>query len=166
MTPLETIKEGILAGDITLVIEGYNRITGEKIAVPEPEPVQQRQPPRSFRQSPEYYGEEDDSFNRPPDRNRNNDNDSGDGKIAARAEPFVPKKRINMFFDEREALPDYTEADKAKDQAAKRKAKAQRPAPYKPVQINCDGCGNRYNVNPIFVIDGVYRCDRCTGKRR
>lgn len=164
MTPLETIKEGILNGDLAMVIAGYNRITGETLAIPEPEPAV-RQPPRGFRQSPEYYDEEDD-FSRPPNRDRERNNDEPEQKVVARAEPFVPRKRINMFADERDTLPDYTEADRRKDEAAKKKPKAQRPAPYTPVKASCDGCGNRFQVNPIFVVDGVYRCDKCSGRKR
>ena len=150
-TPLETIKQGIINNDITMVLDGYNRITGEMLAIPNP----QRQ-----RQQPDYY---DDA----QDRRQQSQDTEIKQKIAARAEPFIPKKRINLFADEsNDTLPDYSESDRLADIAAKTKKPAPRREPYVPVSINCGSCGKRFNVNPIFVTNGEYSCDRCSNRRR
>jgi len=156
MTPLETIKEGILNNNMEMVAQGYNRITNQDIQAP----ARRLPPPEPGRR--ENY--------RPPTEVSETDFSNGektdDTHTYARVEPFQPRKRINMWADDRtEVTPDYTKADKDKDMAARNKAKTQRPAPYTPTEINCVNCGKRYKVNPVFVIGGTYRCDRCTNQK-
>jgi hypothetical protein len=164
MTPLETIKEGILTNNIVLIAEGYNRITGESIF-----PPQKRLPPEPPGRRENYRPSQDDQFDSYDDPFDNGDPKNyrpKDNEVAARVEPFVPRRRVNMWGDEGERTPDYTEADKRADEDARTKRQAPRREPYTPVTVNCDGCGKRFNVNPILVVGKVYRCDRCSNNSR
>lgn len=149
MTPLEQIKTGILKQDMSLVVQGYNRITNDNISIPKPKATKVKQP-RITRAEVSGVPEEERSFEF-----------SGEKKQAS-TDQFVRKKRINLFADTGENPEGYTVEDKKFDRKTKKLARAERPKPYKPIDIACSFCGRMYSVNPVFVIGGVYRCDRCS----
>lgn len=175
MTPLETIKEGILKGDMMMVATGYNRITNESV-YPQ---IQQNKVEQNYMPEPQYTPQQiasrrrigapvhEDSFvDSPPDFTvGNNYIEPEREKVAARPEPFVPKKRINLFSDENEPLPEYTEADRRRDEELKNARKVARPKPYVPVEVVCRSCGHKFKVNPVLAVGGVYNCDGCINRK-
>lgn len=168
MTPLETIKEGILKGDMMMVATGYNRITNESVY---PQTQQHQQEPQYTPQqiaSRRRIGAQvEESFVDNPPEFTSGDQYHGQPReqVAARPEPFVPKKRINLFSDEGENLPEYTEADRKRDEELRNARKVARPKPYTPVDVICRSCGNKFSVNPALAVGGVYNCDGCIKRR-
>jgi hypothetical protein len=160
MTPLETIKAGILTNNMRLVAEGYNRVSSDVVDISDIPST--RIPPTQRRQVPQERI--DDDYRHPEDDFVSTaKTDLGN---PSRVEPFVPRKRINMFADEGERPPEYSEADRLADQRAKKAKPTPRREAYTPVTVTCISCGKRYNVNPVLVNQGTYNCDKCCTRRR
>lgn len=170
MTPLETIKEGILKGDMMMVATGYNRITNESVYpqvqqnhMPEPQYTPQQ---IASRRRIGAHVEEERFVDNTPDFTSGSDNYvQPKEQVAARPESFVVKKRINLFSDENEPLPEYTEADRRRDEELKNARKVARPKPYVPVEVVCRSCGHKFKVNPVLAVGGVYNCDGCINRK-
>jgi hypothetical protein len=166
MTPLETIKEGILTGDMMMVATGYNRITNESVYPLQPQHQEPQYTPQQIASRRRIGAPVEESFvdNLPDFTTGDNYNQPKEQK-AARPEQFVVKKRINLFSDENEQLPEYTEADRRRDEELKNARKVQRPKPYIPVEVVCRSCGHKFRVNPALAVGGVYNCDGCINRR-
>lgn len=153
MTPLEEIKQGILTDNMKLVASGYSRITNEVITAKPRKQINSRTVVRQPQQKVV-----DQEFVDAPSDNRQMTK-------VAKAEQFIPKRRINLWNDDKtETLPDYTEKDKEADIKAKSAPRVARPQAYTPVNVNCYSCGSMYSVNPAFIIGGSYRCDKCNSR--
>jgi len=160
MTPLEQIKHGILTGNMQSVADGYSRITNDVVTpkavskTPKLAVDRRRLPQRQQQQTPVFDEAEFQVDQQTTAKKMDKE---------ARVEPFVPKRRVNLFSDAKdEPLVDYTEKDRQDDIRTRQAPKVQRRPEYKPVKINCFSCGRSYNVNPAFIVGGGYRCDRCS----
>ncbi len=138
------------------VADGYNRITNDSVA-PKVVPKQLRLASDRRRLPPKSTAQVFDDNDVPTEQVAQKQ------KVEARVEPFVPKKRINLWGDTKdEPLIDYTEKDRQDDIRTRNAPQVPRRQEYKPVKISCFSCGRTYMVNPAFIVGGEYRCDRCS----
>lgn len=157
MTPLEKIRKGIETEDMQLVADGYNSLSIDEIVYkPKVKQKTAEETRAGWNKSKiQRYSEEDYSE---PVTTRTF---AGDGeKKIAKSEPFIPKKRPNLWTDSGETPPEYSKKDKAADKKNKGKPITKRQ-PYKPVNVICYSCGKSYSVNPIHAFGGKFRCDGC-----
>lgn len=154
MTPLQKIKAGILTNNLALVAEGYNSICIDKILESDL-PIGNN----SIPMKPTSVQPIQQSISTQPV--------ATEARVqrACRAEPFVPRPRINQWADDgTEATPGYTKRDREYDENTRNITKQSRPK-YQPVRVTCAICGRLFDVNPAFVINNSYTCEGCIGGR-
>ena len=158
MTPLQKIKKGIETENMQLVAEGYNSLSIDEIDYkPKAKQKTAEETRASWKQGKvERYSKED--YSEPASARVFSGDDE---KKIAKAEPFIPKKRPNLWSDSGETPPEYSKKDKAIDKKNKGKSITKRQ-PYKPVNVVCYCCGKSFSVNPINAYGGKYRCDACS----
>jgi len=162
MTPLQKIKQGILTDNIALIAEGYNALTSDKVEVQTGRQFEEDRfvAPRR-RRSMDYHLDDDITLD-------GDDRFSGSkaGEQETRVEPFQVKRRVNLWGDDRtESTPEYSRRDRELDEQNRTAQRASRPPKaYEPVNVVCNACGRRYAVNPSYVTNGGYRCDRCNSR--
>tara|TARA_R110002051_G_scaffold296426_1_gene362539 strand:- start:1181 stop:1600 length:420 start_codon:yes stop_codon:yes gene_type:complete len=139
MTPLETIKTGILNDDMEKVIQGYMVLTGEEVRPKLPKDgVSERREPASVsvRQA------------RAMDFSK---------------EPIVSKEKTpvvagsNQFVDDGAEHSDITTPDITPSPRKREEAKT--------VNVKCHVCGKDQEINPVLAQGKFYRCDSCVGKK-
>ena len=139
MTPLETIKTGILNDDMEEVIQGYMALTGEEVR---PKPPEDGVP----------EGRESTPV---PVRQAQGENFSTESVVSKGKTPVVAGS--NQFVDDGVehsdiTTPDFTPAPRNRGEA-------------KTVSVKCHICGKDQEVSPVLAQGEFYRCDSCVGNK-
>ena len=139
MTPLETIKIGILNNDMEKIIQGFMALTGEEIR-PLPEdgvPQVQESASVSMRQSERAdFSTESISSNK------------GRSPVIAGANQFVDDGAEHSDI----TTPNFTPGPRQRQEAT-------------TVNVKCHVCGKDQEVNPVLAQGEFYRCDTCVGSK-
>ena len=145
MTPLETIKIGILNNDMEKVIQGYMALTGEKIQ-PNPSkdgvPEVQQSAPMSVQQEKKM------------DFSTNRTASSGTKKVAGKSPVTAgPNQFVDDGVEHSDVkTPDFTPGPRNREEA-------------KTISVRCHICGKDQEVNPVLAQGEFYRCDSCVGDK-
>ena len=153
MSPLELIKNGILENDFEKVIQGYTLLTGEEVrpATREQERSSEPEEPRS-----EPHAET--------------------------VQPSVPvRSEVEDFTMKRENLPAGQYGRKESIQVGENQfvddgieatgkefetpdiAPTPRRKPVQMVEVVCNSCGAKEEINPAYKTGTYHRCSRCVG---
>jgi hypothetical protein len=194
MTPLDSIRNGIVQKDWKFVIEGFLLLTGENLSEdlpileepikpkrrgrpakpkvekpkPKPKPIKRRTvKPKPVDDEEELVEDEDDDNDpaeqevRPSSRRRSATEVIEEGAVSktlARTVDWKPKPLTqNRFHDDMQI---HRSDLQTKAQKSKKIVKV-KPRPFKKVTIECYSCNRLYKVNPSFIYDNKYRCERC-----
>tara|TARA_R110000751_G_scaffold276860_2_gene378072 strand:- start:5012 stop:5422 length:411 start_codon:yes stop_codon:yes gene_type:complete len=136
MSPLELIKNGILENDLEKVIQGYALLTGEEVRPREADKVQPQVPVRS--------SELDFTIKR---------GDTAAGEHG-RKEPIQVGE--NQFVDD--GLEATGEEFKTPEVNLTPRRK-----PIQMVEVTCNSCGSKEEINPAYKTGTYHRCSRCVG---
>lgn len=158
-TPLEMIKQGILANDMSLISQAYTILTNEVIVRPQPKQEQSR--------AENYRGFNIEDFKtQTPARPKNNDN-----RRQTRTESIDVKKIRNVgnMFEDVGSLDKDDERQRVKDKPLYQEPPVKRREAPKTVHYSCDLCNQVYSLLPIHVAlvkenDGIFICDECKRK--
>jgi len=150
MSPLELIKNGILENDFEKVIQGYSLLTGEEIrpekaagattatssSSTEPDKVSEQMPVRS----------EIEDFTMK--------------RESLPAGQYGRKESIQV--GENQFVDDRSEAVGEEFDTPDVRLTPRRP-PVKMVEVTCNTCGRKEEINPAYKTGSYHRCSRCVG---
>jgi len=153
MSPLELIKNGILDNDFEKIIQGYALLTGEE--------VRPKEATRATRAT------EAASSN-------TNDPDKVSEQVSVRSEieDFTMKRdslpsgqygrKESIQVGENQFVDDRTEAVGEEFDTPDVSLTPRRP-PVKMVEVICNACGRKEEINPAYKTGSYHRCSRCVG---
>jgi len=139
MTPLEQIKEGILAGDISAVALGYKSLTGEDLN------------PQAQKPTSKVVETKSPSMNDFIAPSKKEDSESDGGRIAKNS-PIPLTKRDNLFTDNGVDHKDISTPDV--------ELFPRQRSIFETISQECQKCHKILEVHPIHKRDH-FICDRC-----
>ena len=145
MTPLETIKTGILNNDMEEVIQGFMELTGEEVR-PETSEDEVREVPEPTSVSMQKL-----DFSTEPTKS------AGEGRLAHKT--AVKADGENQFVD------DGLESKGVDFETPDISLAPRRRPETKTVKVACHVCDKSYDVIPMLAQGEFYRCDNCVGKK-
>tara|TARA_R110000765_G_C18872948_1_gene601240 strand:+ start:410 stop:853 length:444 start_codon:yes stop_codon:yes gene_type:complete len=147
MSPLELIKNGILENDLEKVIQGYALLTGEEVRPREADETEDAPPREADKVQPQV-----------PVRSSELDFTIKRGDTAAgehgRKEPIQVGE--NQFVDD--GLEATGEEFKTPEVNLTPRRK-----PIQMVEVTCNSCGSKEEINPAYKTGTYHRCSRCVG---
>ena len=155
MSPLELIKNGIIENDLEKIAQGYNALTGEDIS-----PVTKSEPTR----------EPASRTTKPKDTE--SDEMPSSVRMRSEIEDFTMKRdslpagkygrKETIQVGENQFVDDGSEAT-----GEEFKTPEVNPTPRrKPIQmleVICNSCGRKEEINPAYKTGSYHRCSRCVG---
>jgi len=151
MSPLELIKNGIIENDLEKIAQGYNALTGENIS-----PITTDEPARRTAE-PESAGSDEVSPSVP---------------VRSEIEDFTVKRnklpagkhgrKESIQVGENKFVDDRTEAVGEEFDTPDVSLTPRRP-PVKMVEVICNACGRKEEINPAYKTGSYHRCSRCVG---
>lgn len=150
MSPLDLIKNGILENDLEKVIQGYTLLTGEEVKPKEAaesnkaESTTSRKTDEMQSQMPMRSSELDFTVKR----------DSPTAGTHGRKESIQVGE--NQFVD------DGSEA-KGEEFKTPEVNPTPRRKPIQMVEVICNSCGRKEEINPAYKAGSYHRCSRCVG---
>tara|TARA_R100000008_G_C3585401_1_gene171857 strand:- start:605 stop:1027 length:423 start_codon:yes stop_codon:yes gene_type:complete len=139
MSPLESIKKGILNNDMEEIIQGYMALTGEEVRPEDGVPEVSKPAPVQMQKS----GEMD--FSTKPAK-RDNKRLASKSPVQADGNTFV-----DDGADHKDVVtPEYTPSPRKREGST-------------TVKVQCHVCGKESEVNPILAQGQFFRCDSCVG---
>jgi hypothetical protein len=150
MTPIDEIREGIVSNDMAKVIEGFFKLTGERI---EPEvseemseqpvsvPVQEKPVPVPVSEKQDRLADLDFSV-QIADKNTK----------GHYSKPEAIEVGKNKFVDDGNESSDVKTPDVVR---------TPRRPPVKMVEVTCMACGKKEEVNSNYKTGEFHRCDKC-----
>ena len=145
MTPLETIKTGILNNDMEKVIQGFMELTGEEVR-PETSEDEVREVPEPTSVSMQKL-----DFSKEPTEPK------GQGRLGRKTP--VEGGGDNQFVD------DGLESKGVDFETPDISLAPRRRPETKTVKVACHVCDKSYDVIPMLAQGEFYRCDNCVGKK-
>lgn len=152
MSPLELIKNGIIENDLEKIAQGYNALTGENIS-----PITADEP------AGETAGSEDTGSDKMP---------SSSVRVRSEIEDFAIKRddlpagkhgrKEPIKVGENQFVDDGSEAT-GKEFETPDIAPTPRRKPVKMVEVVCNTCGKKEEINPAYKAGTYHRCSRCVG---
>ena len=145
MTPLETIKTGILNNDMEEVIQGYMALTGEEVRPKPPKdgvPEVQQSAPVLVQQGRKM------DFSTYPTASSGTKKVAGKSPVTAGSNQFVDDGVEHSDVE----TPDFTPGPRNREEA-------------KTISVRCHVCGKDQEVNPVLAQGEFYRCDSCVGNK-
>ena len=150
MSPLELIKNGILENDLEKVIQGYVLLTGEEV--------------------------------RPKEATESNKTESTGSREADKVQPQVPVRSSELDFTvkrdppaagkhgrkesiqvgENQFVDDGSESQ-GKEFETPEINPTPRRKPIQMVEVICNSCGRKEEINPAYKTGSYHRCSRCVG---
>tara|TARA_R110000824_G_C15161370_1_gene671925 strand:+ start:230 stop:688 length:459 start_codon:yes stop_codon:yes gene_type:complete len=152
MSPLDLIRSGIVENDIKKIMEGFNSLTGEKI---EPRRKPEDDPVSTEDTTPR---EADEVQPQVPVRSSELD------FTVKRDDPDAGKhgRRESIQVGENQFVDDGLEAT-----GEEFKTPEVNPTPRrKPIQmleVICNSCGRKEEINPAYKTGSYHRCSKCVG---
>jgi len=153
MSPLDLIKNGILDNDFEKVIQGYTLLTGEEVRPEE---------------RVDATGEEEATDSEPT----TSDEMSAEMPVRSQVEDFTMRRdklpagqygrREAIKVGENQFVDDRTEAVGEEFETPDIKPTTRRP-PIKMIEVTCNVCGRKENINPAYKTGSYHRCGRCLG---
>tara|TARA_A100001201_G_scaffold26123_1_gene29149 strand:- start:4003 stop:4455 length:453 start_codon:yes stop_codon:yes gene_type:complete len=150
MSPLELIRNGILENDFEKVIQGYALLTGEEVR-------------------PEGKNESAGATNTEP---TSSDEVSAQMPMRSEIEDFTMKReslpagqygrKEPIQVGENQFVDDRSEAVGEEFDTPDVKLTPRRP-PVKMVEVTCNTCGRKEEINPAYKTGSYHRCSRCVG---
>ena len=150
MSPLELIKNGILENDFEKVIQGYALLTGEEVR-------------------PEEKAGTTGTANAEP---KSSDKVSAQMPVRTEVEDFTMKRdslpagqhgrKEAIQVGENQFVDDRTEAVGEEFDTPDINLTPRRP-PVKMVEVICNACGGKEEINPAYKTGSYHRCSRCVG---
>ena len=150
MSPLELIKNGILDNDFEKIIQGYALLTGEEV-----------RPEEATRATEATSSNTDD-----PDKV------SEQVSVRSEIEDFTMKRdslpsgqygrKESIQVGENKFVDDRTEAVGEEFDTPDVSLTPRRP-PVKMVEVICNACGRKEEINPAYKTGSYDRCSRCVG---
>ena len=150
MSPLELIKNGILDNDFEKIIQGYTLLTGEEVR-PE-ETTRATEATSSSTNSPDKVSEQVPVRSEIEDFTMKRDS-LPSGQYGRKESIQVGE---NQFVDDR------TEAVGEEFDTPDVSLTPRRP-PVKMVEVICNACGRKEEINPAYKTGSYHRCSRCVG---
>ena len=150
MSPLELIKNGILENDFEKVIQGYSLLTGEEIRPEEATETTtatssgSTEPDKMPEQMPVRSEIEDFTMKRE----------------SLPAGQYGRKESIQV--GENQFVDDRSEAVGEEFDTPEVRLTPRRP-PVKMVEVTCNTCGRKEEINPAYKTGSYHRCSRCVG---
>ena len=150
MSPLELIKNGILENDFEKVIQGYSLLTGEEIRPEEATETTtatssgSTEPDKMPEQMPVRSEIEDFTMKRE----------------SLPAGQYGRKESIQV--GENQFVDDRSEAVGEEFDTPDVRLTPRRP-PVKMVEVTCNMCGRKEEINPAYKTGSYHRCSRCVG---
>jgi len=147
MTPIDEIREGIISNDMAKVIEGFYKITGERIQQggsereEESEQVPEQKVPVPVQ--PERLTDLDFSV-----------------QIAEKNEKGHYSKPEAIEIGKNKFIDDGIDSSDIKTPEVVR---AERRPPVKMVEVTCHKCGKKEEMNASYKTGEFHRCDKCVG---
>ena len=151
MSPLELIKNGIIENDLEKIAQGYNALTGENIS-----PITTDEPVRRTAES-ESTGSDEVSPSVPV---RSEIEDFTIKRDTLPAGKYGRKETIQV--GENQFVDDGSEAI-GKEFETPDIAPTPRRKPVKMVEVVCNTCGKKEEINPAYKTGTYHRCSRCVG---
>jgi hypothetical protein len=165
LNPLELIKKGILEGDLDVVAQGYNQMTGENI-----------EPPEESDYEEEVWDDEggrwvvDDDSSKTlarglgsPAESRNDldfrIDKSGNHRGLNRKTVAKASSEPNKFNPDMDVILEDARFNNVDDQNRSRSPRVREPA--KDIDVECVACEEIVTVNPSLISKGRYTCDEC-----
>ena len=150
MSPLELIRNGILENDFEKVIQGYALLTGEEVR-------------------PEGKNESAGATNTEP---TSSDEVSAQMPMRSEIEDFTMQReslpagqygrKEPIQVGENQFVDDRSEAVGEEFDTPDVKLTPRRP-PVKMVEVTCNTCGRKEEINPAYKTGSYHRCSRCVG---
>jgi len=150
MSPLELIKNGILDNDFEKIIQGYTLLTGEEVR-PE-ETTRATEATSSSTNSPDKVSEQVPVRSEIEDFTMKRDS-LPSGQYGRKESIQVGE---NQFVDDR------TESVGEEFDTPDVSLTPRRP-PVKMVEVICNACGRKEEINPAYKTGSYHRCSRCVG---
>tara|TARA_R100001244_G_scaffold17367_1_gene18697 strand:- start:2766 stop:3218 length:453 start_codon:yes stop_codon:yes gene_type:complete len=150
MSPLELIKNGILENDLEKVIQGYAILTGEEV--------------------------------RPREAAESNKTESTTSREADKVQPQTPVRSSELDFTVKRDAPDAGKGGRKEsiqvgenqfvDDGLEAKGEefktpevklTPRRKPIQMIEVICNSCGRKEEINPSYKTGSYHRCSRCVG---
>ena len=152
MSPLELIKNGILENDFQKVIQGYEALTGEDLSsIREEDPTTSRE---------ESTSDQSEEVRRPQVPVRSSELDFTVQRDELPNGKFGRKESIqvgaNQFVD------DGSESQ-GKEFDTPKVEPTPRRSPVKMIEVVCNACGAKEEINPKYKTGSYHRCGKCVG---
>jgi|TARA_R110000744_G_scaffold138936_3_gene249853 hypothetical protein len=144
MSPLELIKNGILENDLEKVIQGYTLLTGEEVRPNKTNDTTPREAEEVQSQVPVRSSDLDFTVKR----------DNATVGKGGRKEAIQVGE--NQFVDD--GLESKGEEFKTPEISLTPRRK-----PIQMVEVICNSCGSKEEVNPAYKTGSYHRCSRCVG---
>ena len=150
MSPLELIKNGILENDFEKVIQGYALLTGEEVR------------PKEKTESAGATNAESTSSDKMSEQMsvRSEIEDFTMKRDSLPAGQYGRKEAIQV--GENQFVDDRTEAVGEEFDTPDINLTPRRP-PVKMVEVICNACGRKEEINPAYKTGSYHRCSRCVG---
>ena len=147
MTPIDKIREGIISNDMEKVIEGFFKLTGERIQqeVSEREEESEKMPEQPV-PVPEH---QDRLVDLDFSVQMAEKNEKGH---YSRPEAIEAGK--NKFIDD---------GVDSSDIETPKVVRSERRPPVKMVEVTCHKCGKKEEMNASYKTGEFHRCDKCVG---
>jgi hypothetical protein len=150
MSPLDLIKNGILENDLEKIIQGYAILTGEE--------VKPREATESNKTEDTVSREADEVQPQVPVRSSELDftvkRDDPDAGQHGRRESIQVGE--NQFVDDgSEAIGEEFKTPEVNP--------TPRRKPIQMVEVICNSCGRKEEINPAYKAGSYHRCDKCVG---
>lgn len=151
MSPLQLIKNGILENDFEKIIQGYTLLTGEEIRPREADGTAdgtEDEPPREAEEVQSQMSMRSSELDFTIKRG-----DSAAGEHG-RKEPIQVGE--NQFVDD--GLEAMGEEFKTPEVNLTPRRK-----PIQMIEVTCNSCGSKEEINPAYKTGAYHRCSRCVG---
>ena len=150
MSPLDLIKNGILDNDFEKVIQGYALLTGEEVR------------PKEKTESAGATNAESTSSDKMSEQMpvRSEIEDFTMKRDSLPAGQYGRKEAIQV--GENQFVDDRTEAVGEEFDTPDINLTPRRP-PVKMVEVICNACGRKEEINPAYKTGSYHRCSRCVG---
>ena len=149
MTPIDEIREGIVSNDMAKVIEGFFKLTGERIQqeVSEREEESERMPeqpvPVPVPKQQERLVDLDFSVQMAEKNEKGH-----------YSKPEAIEAGKNKFIDD---------GVDSSDIETPKVVRSERRPPVKMIEVTCHKCGEKEEINASYKTGEFHRCDKCVG---
>lgn len=150
MSPLDLIKNGILEDDLEKVIQGYALLTGEEI--------RPREATESNKTENTSSKEADEVQSQVPVR-------SSELDFTIKRDPPAAGKhgrKESIEVGENQFVDDGSESQ-GKEFETPEINPTPRRKPIQMVEVICNSCGRKEEINPAYKTGSYHRCSRCVG---